>query len=98
MAFGESLRDLRTQRGLGIKRLAPELGVSYSYLSKLEANLTRPSEDLIRRVATYFGQDEDPLFVAADRIPPDLLLILKEHPDAAAKYLRERFRRGRGSA
>lgn len=98
MPFGEVLRDLRKQRGLGIKGLAPDLGVSYSYLSKLESNLTRPSEELIRRVATYFAQDEDPLFIAADRVPPDLLVILKEHPDAAAKYLRERFQRGRDPA
>src|ERR1700674_5024380 len=38
MEFGQLLRQLRTKTGIGIKRLAPELHVSYTYLSKLENN------------------------------------------------------------
>ena len=35
---GDILRQLRANKGVGIKRLAPELGVTYTYLSKLENN------------------------------------------------------------
>ena len=42
--FGAVLRQLRNKTGLGIKGLAPELGVTYSYLSKLENNEVGPSE------------------------------------------------------
>jgi len=46
MEFGVLLRDLRRKKGIGIKQLAPELAVSYTYLSKLEHNQVRPSRRL----------------------------------------------------
>lgn len=91
MEFGEILRDLRGQAGLGIKRLAPELGVSYTYLSKLESNQARPSEEFVQRVAQYFHYDQDRLLLASDRVPPEILQILQEHPEDAIEFLRERF-------
>jgi len=93
MEFGDVLRALRTQAGVGIKRLAPELGVSYTYLSKLESNHVRPSQDLVKKVAHYFDYDEDRLLLTADKIPPDVMRILQEHPDEAIQFLKERFGR-----
>jgi transcriptional regulator with XRE-family HTH domain len=93
--FGHILRDLRSRAGVGIKRLAPELGVSYSYLSKLENNEVAPSEELVGRVAKYFDYDRDRLLIAAGKIPQEILRILQNHPDEALDFLRERFGRGR---
>lgn len=93
--FGNILRELRGKAGIGIKRLAPELGVTYSYLSKLENNQIRPSEELVGRVADYFHYDRDRLLLAADKVPPEILQILREHPDDALDFLRERFGRRR---
>jgi transcriptional regulator with XRE-family HTH domain len=93
MEFGDILRDVRSKTGIGIKRLAPELGVSYSYLSKLESNQVRPSEELVERVAHYFHYDRDRLLLAADRVPPEIIEILREHPEDAIGFLRERFGR-----
>ncbi len=93
--FGDILRELRGKAGIGIKRLAPELGVTYSYLSKLENNQIRPSEDLVERVADYFHYDRDRLLLAADKVPPEILQIMREHPDDALDFLRERFGRRR---
>lgn len=92
--FGDILRGLRTRSGVGIKRLAPELGVSYSYLSKLENNQIRPSEELVQRVASYFGYDQDRLLLAAEKVPPDILRILQENPDDAIDFLRKQFGAG----
>jgi transcriptional regulator with XRE-family HTH domain len=94
--FGHILRELRGKAGIGIKRLAPELGVTYSYLSKLESNQIRPSEELVERVANYFNYDRDRLLLAADKVPPEVLRILRENPDEALGFLRERFGRPRG--
>lgn len=93
--FGDILRTLRSGAGLGIKRLAPELGVTYSYLSKLESNQIRPSEELVERVAQYFEYDRDRLLLAAHKVPPEVLRMLRENPDEALGYLRERFGRPR---
>jgi HTH-type transcriptional regulator, competence development regulator len=91
MEFGEILRSLRGKKAIGIKRLAPELGVSYSYLSKLENNEIRPSEDLVNRIAAYFHYDKDQLLLSAGKVPAEILTILREHPDDAITFLRERF-------
>lgn len=90
--FGALLREFRQQAGIGIKKLAPELGVTYSYLSKLESNQAHPSTEFVERVSTYFGYDLDRLLLSADRVPPEVLLILQENPDEAITFLREHFR------
>jgi len=91
MEFGALLRELRHERGLGIKRLAPDLGVTHGYLSKLENGQTKPSQDLVLRVADYFSYDPDSLLLSADRLPPDVVRILRENPEEAIAYLRDRF-------
>jgi transcriptional regulator with XRE-family HTH domain len=91
MDFGQLLRRLRSEKGVGIKRLAPELGVTYSYLSKLESGDVGPSEDLVGRVSTYFHYDRNELLLSAGKVPSDILEILKSHPQDAVKFLRERF-------
>jgi transcriptional regulator with XRE-family HTH domain len=91
MRFGKLLRQLRATRGLGIKKLAPELGVTYSYLSKLENSEVGPSEDMVGRVAKYFGYDKNRLLLSAGKVPPDVLEILQNHPEEAVEFLKERF-------
>ncbi len=91
MEFGQILRTLRTRAGIGIKRLAPDLDVSYTYLSKLENREITPSAELVNRVAQYFDYDPDTLLLSAGKIPEEILEILREHPDDALKFLRERF-------
>lgn len=95
MTFGALLRQLRNKSRIGIKGLAPQLGVSYSYLSKLENNEVGPSEEFVRRVAKYFRYDRDKLLLSAGKVPPDVLEILRENPDQAIQFLKERFGRPR---
>jgi transcriptional regulator with XRE-family HTH domain len=87
--FGETLADLRRRAQVSQKRLAPQLGVTYPYLSKLESDQARPSRELVTRVATYFDYSEDRLLLAADRVPDDVLQILKDRPDDAVALLRQ---------
>jgi transcriptional regulator with XRE-family HTH domain len=89
--FGEILRKLRSERGQGIKKLAPELGVDYSYLSKLENGNISPSAEFVTRVANYFEYDRNRLLLSAGKIPEEVLTILRENPDEALMYLRQRF-------
>ena len=91
MSFGEILRELRRNTGVGIKRLAPDLGVSYSYLSKLENNEVGPSEGLVGRIAEHFHYSRNRLLLAAGKVPPEILQILQENPDQAVEFLREHF-------
>jgi len=89
--FAEVLRGLREKSGLSIKRLAPSLGVDYTYLSKLESNRLKPSAELVERVSAYFNYDRDQLMLSADKIPADIKQILRDHPEDAIAFLRNRF-------
>jgi len=91
--FGRVLRELRRTTGMGIKSLAPELGVSYSYVSKIENDVTAPSETFVNKTADYFETDPSVLLIAAGKVPPDIMRILQTYPDQAIAILREHFGR-----
>lgn len=91
--LGKTLRALRARTGLGIKQVAPRLGITYTYLSKLENDEKRPSKDLIERIADYYGEDTDRLLVTAGRVPAEVLTILQSEPEKALAFLRQRFGR-----
>lgn len=100
MTFGSIVRELRRRHGLGIKKLAPELDLDYTYLSRLENDKAGPSRKVIERISKYFNYDEDELMVLADKIPEDIRQILRGNPREVLDYLRKRFagveRRGEG--
>ncbi len=87
--ISRKLKELRGRKGVGLKKAAPHLGVSYTYLSKIENDKATPSTDLLSRLASYYGADEDELLLMAERIPEDLKLILRDHPVRAAEVLRQ---------
>ena len=90
--FGSRLRELRQAKGLGIKDLSPKLNVTYTHLSNIELGYKKPSEDFIRRVAEFFGENEEELTILAGYIPDDISEILSKHPKEAPEYLRERYK------
>lgn len=51
MSFSENLRTLRIARGLTQPALAEKAGIEQSYLSKLENGRSKPSEDVLTRLA-----------------------------------------------
>ena len=54
--FGEKLRALRDQKGVTLKQMAGELGVSAAYLSALErGHRGRPGPGFVMQVTGYFG-------------------------------------------
>lgn len=48
---GSTLRTLRETRGWGLGQLANEVGISYSYLSNIEAGRKPLTDKLLARVA-----------------------------------------------
>jgi transcriptional regulator with XRE-family HTH domain len=54
--FGRSLRELRARRGITLKAMAAELGVSPAYLSALEhGHRGRPNRRFVHRVCQALG-------------------------------------------
>ncbi len=53
--FGRKIRQLRDRRGLTLKRMAQDLGVSSAYLSALEhGHRGRPGPGLVLQICGYF--------------------------------------------
>ena len=90
MRFGEKVRLLRKAKNLPQRALAKKLGVSFTYLSKIEnENLDfgdYPSEDLILRLARELDADEDELLILARKVPPRIRERVFERPEAFIRF------------
>lgn len=54
--FGEKLRELRSHRGIALKTMAHEIGISPAYLSALEhGRRGAPTWYLVQRIIGYFN-------------------------------------------
>jgi HTH-type transcriptional regulator, competence development regulator len=71
--FGATIQALRKEHGLTQRELAGELGIDFTYLSKLENNRgERPSEKLVRQLAERLEADVEELLALAGRMPEEL--------------------------
>jgi transcriptional regulator with XRE-family HTH domain len=53
--FGRKIREIRAARGVALKTMAQELGVSSAYLSALEhGHRGRPTSGLVMQICGYF--------------------------------------------
>lgn len=90
MRFGEQIRELRKGKGLSQRALGELVGVSFTYISKVENEKLDfgdyPSEDLIRKLAKALEADEGELFLLAEKIPEDIRKRVMERPDAFRKF------------
>ena len=86
MVFGERVRELRKAKGLTLRQLAPQVGVGFAYLSRVETGKQTygdyPSEALIRRLAVALDADEEDLLLLAEKIPERIRRRFFEQPEA----------------
>src|SRR6266702_6517946 len=83
MEFGRRLRDLRKQKNVSQRDLAAQVGIDFTYLSKIEVGRSAPpSEEVIRHIAQVLDADEDELINLAGKVPKDLKVVLEESPQA----------------
>ena len=89
MEFGERLRELRLQQGFSQRKLAKEVGIDFTYLSKIETGkMSPPAQDTIQRLAAVLDADPDELLVLAGRVPDDVKDVVTKSRELPA-FLRE---------
>ena len=87
--FGAFIRREREEREIGLREMAKKIGVSPTYLSKVERDEIPPAaEDKVRRIAEIFDIDVDELLALAGKVSSDLTEIIRERPRELAALLR----------
>jgi transcriptional regulator with XRE-family HTH domain len=84
---GQLIRDLRMAKGLSLKDVAQAANVNYVFLSRLERGLEKPSEDLVKRLATVVGYvgDMNALVARFGKIPEQIHKLLIDDPDSVVE-------------
>ncbi len=60
--FGEKLRTLRKQHGLTVRELASIFGLkSYGHIADMENGRSKPSVDMLLKIADFFEVSTDQL-------------------------------------
>ena len=99
MSFEENLRTLRLARGLTQPMLAEKADIEQSYLSKLENGRSKPSEDVLARLAQALEVKPDTLAQNGDETEERLRRWKRARLSAAAvAVLVATFLTGRATA
>ncbi len=102
-SFGKRIRELRRAKGLTQRQVAAELGIDFTYLSKLENDRGEPpGEETVRRLARLYGADPEDLLALAGKVPLELrrkaahdrefALLLRRLPRLSDEELRRVYR------
>ena len=87
--FGAYVRRGREAKEFGLREMAKMIGVSPTYLSKVERDeFAPPAEDKVKAIAKIIECDADDLLARAGRVSTDISDIIKRHPVELAALLR----------
>lgn len=87
--FGAFIRRERKAREIGLREMAKLVGVSPTYMSKVERDeFQPPAEDRVRAIAQIIQCDADDLLARAGRVSTDITDIIKRRPVELAALLR----------
>lgn len=90
-AIGPRLRRLRTQRGLGLAKVASAAGISIGFLSALERSQMSASVGTLRRLARYYRTNILDFFDATELntrlVPPPKRKVLEAGPGVRMELL-----------
>lgn len=87
--FGPLVRREREAKGIGLREMAHKIGVSPTYLSKVErGEVPPPVEGRIRVIARILERDPDELLALAGRVPSDIAAIIRRAPVEVSALLR----------
>ena len=88
-SFGALVRREREAKEIGLREMAKKIGVSPTYLSKVERDeFPPPVEDKVRKIAEIIDRDADELLALAGRVASDLSDIIRQRPREMADFLR----------
>ena len=90
--FGETIRELRVAQDLGLRETATKVGISPTYLSRIERGKERPPRpELIKELARVLAADPDVLFRLSSSTDPEVVDYLHAQTEALnlLRYIKE---------
>lgn len=89
LKFGEFIRKTRLKQNLGLREFASQVGISATYISKMEiGDYAPPKEENIKKMAAILDISENKLLSLADKISSEIKDIINDKPDLYASFLR----------
>ena len=87
--FGQTLREIRRSKDVTQRELATDVGVDFSYISKIENDrMPPPAADTIVKICEVLGVPPDDLLAMTGKMPTSIKEVLSDNP-AAQQFLRE---------
>lgn len=102
--FGRRIQRLRRERDLTQREVASQVGIDFTYLSKLENDRGEPpGEDTVRKLADVLQTDVEELLALAGKVPAALrnraqhdvrfARLLRHLPSVSDKELQDIYKR-----
>lgn len=87
--FGQALKNLRRSKGINQRDLAEQVGVDFSYISKVENDrLPPPSADTIVKICEILEIPPNNLLALTGKMPSPIKDMLSSSP-AALEFMRQ---------
>lgn len=89
MSFGKYIRGVREAKDVGLRELAKAIDVDPTYLSRIEQDKVKASEEAILAIAGVLGEDKHVLLALAGKVSSELQDIIRRHPKAFAALIEQ---------
>ena len=93
--LGEVIHDARTKLGLSLRDITKKLDITPSYLSDIENDRRIPSEEVLKKLASFLNIEYDDLMARAGRFGDDAVRYMMKTP--ATGVLLRRLAQGQAS-
>tara|TARA_B110000438_G_C15505259_1_gene517445 strand:- start:7 stop:348 length:342 start_codon:yes stop_codon:yes gene_type:complete len=85
---GEIVRKIRKEKGISLRELAKQVGVSFVNISYIENARIETSKEVLRKISKALDYDFDKLLSTTDFIDDDLTKIINKKPNLVPEFLR----------
>lgn len=86
--FALTIKKQREYAGITLREMAKDIGIDFTYLSKIEnGKADPPSEETIRKIARYFEYPELELVLLAGKMPAEIQQDFLSRPPYQIAYL-----------
>lgn len=92
MGVGQRIRQIRLEKGVGLRELARALPISHPAIADYESGKSRVDADMLPRIASVLGVSPAAFFEEGEPLPPEPAAIAQRAADLAAERVRSAIR------